>query len=69
MSKLNVPYTRVLYGYGEGADPAEAGGTGYNPSKGPVTLTGKKMLPVLVGEGVPAPAGMKGLPESLEICS
>jgi glutaredoxin 2 len=27
------------------------------------------MLPVLTGEGVPAPAGMQGLPESLEICS
>mmetsp|Transcript_14540 Transcript_14540/g.36813 ORF Transcript_14540/g.36813 Transcript_14540/m.36813 type:complete len:274 (-) Transcript_14540:159-980(-) len=69
LGKLDVPYTRVLYGYGEGADPAEAGGTGYNPGGGPVVLTGKKILPVLVGEGVPAPAGMKGLPESLEICS
>jgi glutaredoxin 2 len=59
----------VLYGYGEGADPAAAGGTGYNPFGGPIKLTGAKILPVLVGEGVPAPAGMAGLPESLEICS
>jgi glutaredoxin 2 len=69
MTKLQVPYSRVVHGYGLGADPAANGGTGYGPREGPITLTGKKMLPVLVGEGVPAPAGMAGLPESLEICS
>lgn len=69
MGKLGVPYERVVYGYGQGANPAEAGGTGYDASGGPVALTGKKVLPVLAGDGVPAPAGMRGLPESLEICS
>lgn len=66
---LGLPYERLVYGYGEGADPEKCGGTGYTPAGGPVVLTGKKMLPVLEGVGVPAPAGMRGLPESLEICS
>jgi glutaredoxin 2 len=69
MTKLQVPYARVVHGYGLGAEPSANGGTGYGPGDGPIKLTGKKMLPVLVGEGVPAPAGMAGLPESLEICS
>lgn len=66
---LRVPYERIVYNYGQGADPKQCGGNGYGPGEGPVTLTGKKMLPVLEGQGVPAPEGMKGLPESLEICS
>jgi len=66
---LGVPYERVLYGYGQGADPAVAGGTGYEPKAGPVALTGFKMLPVIEGSGVPAPEGMVGLPESLEVVS
>ena len=61
-----IPYNRVVYGYGEGA-PAEK--KGYGEAEGPVKLTGKKMLPVLQGPGVPAPEGMAGLPESLDICS
>jgi len=32
-------------------------------------LTGKKQLPVLVGDDVPCPMGTTGLAESLEICS
>lgn len=66
---LKVPYTNQVYGYGQGADPAKNKGFGYDPEGGPKLLTGKKSLPVLTGDGVPAPAGMKGLPESLEICS
>lgn len=64
-----VPFERVVYGYGEGANPENCGGTGYGATDGPIKLTGKKMLPVLEGEAVPAPEGMVGLPESLEICS
>jgi len=66
---LKVPYEKQVYGYGQGADPAKNDGYGYDPSGGPVRLTGKKSLPVLEGERVPAPDGMKGLPESMEICS
>jgi len=66
---LGVPYERVLYGYGQGADPAMAGGTGYEPKAGPIALTGFKMLPVIEGPGVPVPEGMVGLPESLEVVS
>lgn len=66
---LGAPYRREVYGYGQGADPEQCGGTGYGPEEGPRKLTGKKILPVLEGEGVPAPAGMRGLLESLEICS
>jgi len=69
LARFNIPYERELYGYGEGASPEACGGTGYNPGGGPVALTGKKMLPVLEGEGVPAPAGARGMAESLEICS
>jgi len=66
---LKVPYEKQVYGYGQGADPAKNNGYGYDPLDGPVQLTGKKSLPVLEGAGVPAPTGMKGLPESMEICS
>ena len=48
---LGIEYDRVVYGYGEGADPTKCGGTGYGV--GPVALTGKKMLPVITGAGVP----------------
>eukprot|EP00747_Dinoflagellata_sp_TGD_P209138 gnl/TRDRNA2_/TRDRNA2_82559_c0_seq2.p1 gnl/TRDRNA2_/TRDRNA2_82559_c0~~gnl/TRDRNA2_/TRDRNA2_82559_c0_seq2.p1 ORF type:complete len:236 (+),score=34.76 gnl/TRDRNA2_/TRDRNA2_82559_c0_seq2:89-796(+) len=66
---LKVPYEKQVYGYGQGADPAKNEGFGYDPDEGPTKLTGKKSLPVLEGDGVPAPAGMKGLPESKDICS
>jgi len=66
---LGVKHERVLYNYGQGADPSKCDGNGYEPTEGPVTLTGFKMLPVLEGEGVPIRGDMKGLPESLEICS
>lgn len=69
MGKLQLPYSRVVYGYGQGADPDKCGGTGYDPTGGPVALTGMKMLPVLEGEGVPTQGDMKGMPESMEICS
>eukprot|EP00620_Florenciella_sp_RCC1587_P014530 CAMPEP_0182566994 /NCGR_PEP_ID=MMETSP1324-20130603/8320_1 /TAXON_ID=236786 /ORGANISM="Florenciella sp., Strain RCC1587" /LENGTH=271 /DNA_ID=CAMNT_0024780899 /DNA_START=20 /DNA_END=835 /DNA_ORIENTATION=- len=61
---LGIEYDRVVYGYGEGADPTKCGGTGYGV--GPVALTGKKMLPVITGAGVPK-GGTLG--ESLEIAS
>lgn len=64
---FKVPYERVLYGYGDGAIPAESGNHGYG--EGPRVLTGKKMMPVLEGPDVPAPKGMKGMPESLDLCS
>ena len=67
MHKFNIKYDKVVYGYGAGARPEENGGEGYG--EGPRVLTGMKMCPVLVGEGVPYPEGMQGLPESLEICS
>eukprot|EP00933_Yihiella_yeosuensis_P043879 TRINITY_DN38894_c0_g1_i1.p1 TRINITY_DN38894_c0_g1~~TRINITY_DN38894_c0_g1_i1.p1 ORF type:complete len:306 (-),score=34.21 TRINITY_DN38894_c0_g1_i1:159-989(-) len=66
---LKVPYEQVVYGYGEGADPEKCAGTGYDPTGGPVKLTGKKSLPVLEGDNVPVRNGNKGLPESAEICS
>jgi len=66
---LGVPYERILYGYGQGADPAVTDGAGYEPKAGPIALTGFKMLPVLEGAAVPAPEGMVGLPESLEVVS
>ena len=50
---FGINYDRVVYGYGEGA-PAEKHGYG----DGPVKLTGKKMLPVLEGPGVPKPSNM-----------
>jgi len=53
LGTYGIPYERVVYGYGD--------------KKGPTALTGKKILPVLEGAGVPAPQGMKGLPESLDI--
>lgn len=70
MGWLRIPYEQVTYGFGEGASEEMcASGHGHRPWGGPVPLTGKKMLPVLEGAGVPAPPGMRGLPESLEICS
>jgi len=53
LGRFGIPFERVVYGYGD--------------MKGPVALTGKKVLPVLEGPDVPAPDGMKGLPESLDI--
>lgn len=44
LCRLNIPYDRVVYGYGQGAG---ADRKGYDESGGPVALTGKKMLPVL----------------------
>lgn len=61
MSKFKIPYERIVYGYGEGADPKACDGHGYG--SGPVELTGKKMLPVL--EKDPS----FRMPESLTICS
>lgn len=66
---LKVPYEPVVYGYGQGADPAKNAGYGYDPEGGPVPLTGKKKLPVLEGLGVPTSDGTRGMAESLEICS
>ena len=57
LSRLNIPYDRVVYGYGQGAT---ADRKGYDEQGGPVALTGKKMLPVL------EMAGSKYI-ESLEI--
>ncbi|KAL1518419.1 hypothetical protein AB1Y20_002711 [Prymnesium parvum] len=62
-----IPYDRVVYGYGAGASPQSCEGQGYGT--GPLALTGKKMLPVLEGAGVPCAPGARGLPESLEICA
>jgi len=69
LGRVDIPYKRVVYGYGEGASPEACGGTGYSPQGGPVALTGKKMLPVLEGQDVPAAEGARGMSESLEICS
>lgn len=57
LSQNNIPYKRVVYGYGQGASPDKCG---YDETGGPVALTGKKMLPVLEVDGT-----MMG--ESLEI--
>jgi len=68
----DIEYERVVYGYGQGADPAVCGGTGYGPTDGPRKLTGFKMLPVLEGDSLPQyvyDKGFVGLPESLEICA
>lgn len=67
MQHYGISYERVLYGYGAGADPKKCDGHGYGT--GPLPLTGKKMLPVLCGEGVPSAPGASGMPESMEICS
>ena len=69
MQQHSIPYERVLYGYGAGANPDKCGGQGYDPAGGPLHLTGKKMLPVLEGPGVPCAGGAKGMPESMEICA
>mmetsp|Transcript_17544 Transcript_17544/g.28053 ORF Transcript_17544/g.28053 Transcript_17544/m.28053 type:complete len:261 (+) Transcript_17544:91-873(+) len=53
LGRFKIPYERVVYGYGD--------------KKGPVALTGKKVLPVLEGPSVPTGKGMKGMPESLDI--
>lgn len=66
---LGLKCERILYNYGEGADPEKCDGNGYEPSSGPVKLTGFKMLPVLEGDVVPTTGNMVGMPESLEICS
>ena len=55
MQRHRLPYRRVLYGYGAGARPEKCDGHGYG--EGPLHLTGKKMLPVLEGPGVPCAAG------------
>ena len=55
MQRHCLPYRRVLYGYGAGARPEKCDGHGYG--EGPLHLTGKKMLPVLEGPGVPVAAG------------
>merc|ERR1711871_304501 len=67
MHHFNIPYKRVLYGYGAGAKPDKCDGHGYGT--GPISLTGKKMLPVLEGAGVPCAPGASGMPESMEICA
>ena len=66
MQHHGIQYDRVLYGYGAGADPEKTDGIGYGA--GPLHLTGKKMLPVLEGPGVPCAPGATGMPESMEIC-
>ena len=64
----NVSYQ--FHGYGAGADPEKCEGHGYDvQSGGTVPIMGKKMCPVLCGEGVPVRPGLQGLGESLEICS
>ena len=47
---------------GAGAKPDKCDGHGYG--EGPVHLTGKKMLPVLEGPGVPCAPAATGMPES-----
>ena len=69
LGRAGVPYEKVVWGFGVGADPKESAGRGYDVGEGPAALTTKKELPVLEGAGVPAPAGFAGLPESLEIVS
>jgi glutaredoxin 2 len=60
-----VPLTLVHHGYGAGADPSKNEGNGYDPKGGPVAVSGKKELPVLVGDELPG--GM--MVESMQICS
>lgn len=67
MQRFDIPYRRVLYGYGAGAKPEKCDGHGYGV--GPLPLTGAKMLPVLEGPGVPCKPGALGMPESMEICA
>lgn len=67
MQHFGIPYDRVVYGYGAGAKPDKCDGNGYG--EGPLPLTGKKLLPVLQGPGVPCEAGTSGMPESMEICA
>ena len=55
MQRHGLPYRREVYGYGAGARPEQCDGHGYG--EGPLHLTGKKMLPVLEGPGVPVAAG------------
>ena len=55
MQRHGLPYRREVYGYGAGARPEKCDGHGYG--EGPLHLTGKKMLPVLEGPGVPVAAG------------
>ena len=69
LGRAGVPYEKVVWGFGVGADPKDSAGRGYDVGEGPAALTTKKELPVLEGAGVPAPAGFAGLPESLEIVS
>jgi len=74
LGHVGLPFEVQFYAYGQGADPAACDGHGYDPLEGPVTLTGKKMLPVLTGAGVPSrseasSSSESALPESLEICS
>ena len=44
LSRNNISYSRVVYGYGAGAPPSKKG---YDPTGGPVKLLGEKLLPVL----------------------
>jgi glutaredoxin 2 len=69
MDYFSIKYKKVVYGYGSGAVPAECDGEGYDGDLNPRKLTGKKILPVLEGPGVPCAPGAVGMPESLEICS
>lgn len=71
MDKFGIRYKKVVYGYGSGAVPSEYDGHGYTDADlDPRKLTGKKMLPVLEGPGVPCAApDHVGMAESLEICS
>ena len=70
LTQGGIQYERVVYGYGEGANPDACGGTGYSPKGGPIALTGHKMLPVLQGPDLPAlKEGYKGMPESMEIAA
>lgn len=66
LQHYGISYERVVYRYGAGGDPEKHG---YDQGKGPVPLTGKKMLPVLEGPGVPCAPDASGMPESMEICS
>ena len=69
MDKHGIKYKKVVYGYGSGALPKDCEGEGYDGDLNPRSLTGKKQLPVLQGDGVPTQAGAVGMAESLEICS
>jgi len=60
-----VPLQQLHHGFGAGVDPSKNDGHGYDPTGGPMAVSGVKSLPAIAGDAVPGGV----MSESGLICS